>query len=60
MCAVQVVRPAMDVLKKISISLPEVFILEPRVFCDERGFFFESYNLQAMANVGIIEDVCAG
>lgn len=55
MCAVQVVRPAMDVLKKISTSLPEVFILEPRVFSDERGFFFESYNQQAMANVGITE-----
>lgn len=45
----------MDVLKKISTSLPEVFILEPRVFSDERGFFFESYNQQAMANVGITE-----
>jgi dTDP-4-dehydrorhamnose 3,5-epimerase len=25
-------------------SLPEVLILEPRVFGDDRGFFFESYN----------------
>jgi dTDP-4-dehydrorhamnose 3,5-epimerase len=32
-----------------------VFILEPRVFGDERGFFFESYNQQAMAEVGIVE-----
>jgi dTDP-4-dehydrorhamnose 3,5-epimerase len=45
----------MDTLKKISTSLPEVFVLEPRVFRDERGFFFESYNQQIMASVGIGE-----
>ena len=45
----------MHVLKKISTTLPGVFILEPRVFSDERGFFFESYNQQAMADVGINE-----
>jgi dTDP-4-dehydrorhamnose 3,5-epimerase len=55
MNAIQAVRPAMDTLKKISTSLPGVFILEPRVFGDERGFFFESYNQQAMAEVGIAE-----
>jgi dTDP-4-dehydrorhamnose 3,5-epimerase len=53
--AVQAVRPAMDLLKKIPTSLPGVFILEPRVFGDERGFFFESYNQQTMADVGITE-----
>lgn len=25
-------------------TIPDVFILEPRVFGDERGFFFESFN----------------
>jgi len=55
MHAVQLVHPAMDLLKKIPTSLPGVFILEPRVFGDERGFFFESYNRQTMADVGIIE-----
>jgi dTDP-4-dehydrorhamnose 3,5-epimerase len=53
--SVQMVRPAMDLLKKIPTSLPGVFILEPRVFGDERGFFFESYNRQTMADVGITE-----
>jgi len=53
--AVHTVRPAMDMLKKIPTSLPEVFILEPRVFGDERGFFFESYNQQTMADAGITE-----
>ncbi|MGA8214110.1 MAG: dTDP-4-dehydrorhamnose 3,5-epimerase [Candidatus Sulfotelmatobacter sp.] len=45
----------MDALKKISTSLPGVFILEPRIFGDERGFFFESYNQRSMAEVGIVE-----
>jgi dTDP-4-dehydrorhamnose 3,5-epimerase len=53
--SVQMVRPAMDLLKKIPTSLPGVFILEPLVFGDERGFFFESYNRQTMAEVGITE-----
>jgi len=46
----------MDAIKKIPTSLPGVFILEPRVFSDERGFFFESYNQQTMAEAGILED----
>src|SRR5690606_38174341 len=29
--------------------LPEVLILEPKVFGDERGFFFESFNARAFA-----------
>ena len=28
----------------ISTTIPDVVILEPRVFGDERGFFFESFN----------------
>jgi dTDP-4-dehydrorhamnose 3,5-epimerase len=26
------------------LRIPEVVLLEPKVFGDERGFFFESYN----------------
>ena len=55
MNAVQAFRPAMDAIKKIPTSLPGVIVLEPRVFGDERGFFFESYNEQAMAEIGITE-----
>jgi dTDP-4-dehydrorhamnose 3,5-epimerase len=40
-------------LKKFSTSLSGLFILEPRVFGDERGFFLESYNRRAMAEAGI-------
>ena len=39
-------RVKMNSLRKIPASLSGVFILEPRVFGDERGFFFESYNEQ--------------
>jgi dTDP-4-dehydrorhamnose 3,5-epimerase len=55
MDAVQAIRPVMDALKRIPTSLPGVFVLEPRVFGDERGFFFESYNQRIMADVGIVE-----
>jgi len=55
MNATPAIRCAMDDLKKISTLLPGVFILEPRVFGDERGFFFESYNQRSMADVGIAE-----
>ena len=34
-------------MKVIPTDLPEVLILEPRVFGDERGFFMESYNRRA-------------
>jgi len=55
MNAVQAVRSSMDAIKKIPTSLPGVFILEPRVFGDERGFFFESYNQRSLAEIGISE-----
>jgi dTDP-4-dehydrorhamnose 3,5-epimerase len=45
----------MDAITKIQTSLPDVFVLEPRVFTDERGFFFESYNQRIMAEAGITE-----
>jgi dTDP-4-dehydrorhamnose 3,5-epimerase len=56
MNAVQAVRPGMNTLATISTSLPGVLILEPRVFGDERGFFFESYNRRMMADAGIVEE----
>jgi dTDP-4-dehydrorhamnose 3,5-epimerase len=34
-------------------SLPEVLLIEPRVFGDERGFFYESWNRRAFAAAGI-------
>ena len=37
----------------IRSALPDVLILEPRVFGDARGQFFESFNQRALAEVGI-------
>ncbi|WP_439886598.1 dTDP-4-dehydrorhamnose 3,5-epimerase [Pseudomonas sp. MBLB4123] len=34
-------------MKVIASELPEVLILEPRVFGDARGFFYESFNARA-------------
>ena len=31
-------------IKSTPLAIPEVLLLEPRVFGDERGFFFESFN----------------
>jgi dTDP-4-dehydrorhamnose 3,5-epimerase len=45
----------MGAFVKISTSLAGVVILEPRVFGDERGFFLESYNQSAFADLGIDE-----
>ena len=37
-------------------ALPDVKLVEPRVFGDERGFFFESWNRRALADAGIDVD----
>lgn len=34
-------------MKVIASELPEVLILEPQLFGDERGFFYESFNARA-------------
>lgn len=36
-------------MQVIQTTIPDVLILEPKVFGDERGFFFESFNAQAFA-----------
>jgi len=40
-------------MKKISTKLEGVFVLEPKVFGDARGFFMESYNERELAELGI-------
>jgi dTDP-4-dehydrorhamnose 3,5-epimerase len=37
-------------MKVISTSIPDVLVLEPKVFGDTRGFFFESYNRRAFSD----------
>jgi len=40
-------------MKLIPTTIPDVLILEPKVFGDARGFFFESYNKSVLAECGI-------
>ena len=44
-------------MEAIETALPGVFIIEPKVFGDDRGFFFESFNRRAFAAaVGVDPD----
>jgi dTDP-4-dehydrorhamnose 3,5-epimerase len=40
-------------MKTFATSIPDVLLLEPKVFRDDRGFFFESYNERTMETIGI-------
>ena len=40
-------------MKVLETPLPGAFILQPKVFGDERGFFLESYNEKEFASLGI-------
>lgn len=46
-----------QIMKVIPTKIPEVLIIEPNVFGDERGFFYESYNNKAFqASTGLQVD----
>jgi dTDP-4-dehydrorhamnose 3,5-epimerase len=40
----------------IQTTIPDVLLVEPKVFTDARGFFYESYNKKAMQAAGITGD----
>lgn len=40
-------------MERIATAHPEVFLIQPRVFGDARGFFMESYNRRSFAGLGI-------
>ena len=42
-------------MKVVATALPGVVIVEPRVFQDPRGFFFESYHAARYAEAGLPE-----
>lgn len=42
-------------MKALKTPLTGALVIEPRVFEDERGFFLESYNEKAFAEIGIHE-----
>jgi dTDP-4-dehydrorhamnose 3,5-epimerase len=40
-------------MKVIDTTIPDVKIIEPKVFGDGRGFFMETWNSQAFADLGL-------
>ena len=46
----------MGKFKKIETKLKDVYLLEPTVFEDHRGFFMESYNKKDFEEIGLIFD----
>jgi dTDP-4-dehydrorhamnose 3,5-epimerase len=42
-----------DQMRFIPTTIPDVILIEPKVFADERGFFLESYQKQRFAEAGI-------
>ncbi|MFQ5583507.1 MAG: dTDP-4-dehydrorhamnose 3,5-epimerase [Calditrichia bacterium] len=40
-------------MKIIETKIPGLLVIEPRVFEDERGYFFESYNRKAFVEAGL-------
>jgi dTDP-4-dehydrorhamnose 3,5-epimerase len=41
-------------MQVLPTDLPGVLLLEPRVFGDARGFFFEAYNRRALNSAWIL------
>ncbi|MBR4423945.1 MAG: dTDP-4-dehydrorhamnose 3,5-epimerase [Mailhella sp.] len=40
-------------MRRIETAIPGVCLIEPRVFCDPRGWFMETYSAGAFADMGI-------
>jgi len=47
-------------VKVIQTDLPGCLVIEPRVFGDDRGFFFESFNLDKLAGSGLKPEFVQG
>lgn len=43
-------------MQRIPTEIPGVILLQPKVFGDARGFFFESWNRRTLADFGITAD----
>jgi dTDP-4-dehydrorhamnose 3,5-epimerase len=43
-------------MKVTRMAIPDIMLLEPKVFGDPRGYFFESYNRRVFEEVGIVAD----
>jgi dTDP-4-dehydrorhamnose 3,5-epimerase len=43
-------------MRCVPTEIPDVLIIEPKVFEDERGFFYESFNRRVFADMGVETD----
>ncbi|MBK6393449.1 MAG: dTDP-4-dehydrorhamnose 3,5-epimerase [Betaproteobacteria bacterium] len=43
-------------MRVVPTAIPDVLVVEPRVFGDQRGFFFESWNRSALREAGLDAD----
>ena len=43
-------------MRVVPSAIPDVLVVEPRVFGDQRGFFFESWNRRALREAGLDAD----
>ncbi len=44
-----------DTVQRIETALPGVYVIQPKIFGDARGFFLESYHEKKYAELGITE-----
>jgi len=47
-------------MKSIETDLPGCLVFEPQVFGDDRGFFYESFNRDKLAAIGLAPDFVQG
>ncbi len=47
-------------MKVIETDLPGCLVFEPQVFSDERGFFYESFNRDTLARIGLHPEFVQG
>lgn len=43
-------------MNRIETKLPGVYIVEPQVHVDHRGYFIETYSTKAFAEIGITDE----
>jgi dTDP-4-dehydrorhamnose 3,5-epimerase len=43
-------------MRLVRTEIPDVCLIEPKVFGDDRGFFYESWNRRTLANLGVEAD----
>jgi len=43
-------------MEKIHTQIADLFVIQPKVFEDDRGYFYEPYNKKVLAEMGITDD----